>query len=342
MDYRLLSVNNGPEQNIGDYIQALASSQFFPHIDGFLNREELNSYNGKECAVIMNGWFMHNPLNWPPSDLIKPLFIAFHLNSSVEKALLSPEGIKYLKNHVPIGCRDQRTCRLLMQNGVEAYFSGCMTLTLGLKYKNNERGNTIFFVDPFYRINKDMISLFRYTAYIIFNYRDVCFYKERVGHKHHSKIHQLFEAAAFYCTYKKLFAKKVLKNAEYIRQQSPIYTERFLNDEERLKEAERLVICYSKARYVVTSRIHCALPCLGVETPVVFTEDALQPGISACRFEGLRELFNVLRFDKNGVVSEFGISWFDENTSFLNKPNWKKLSDSLIMSCQSFVAKFES
>lgn len=35
MQYKLLSVEGERETNIGDYIQALASRQFLPHVDGF-------------------------------------------------------------------------------------------------------------------------------------------------------------------------------------------------------------------------------------------------------------------------------------------------------------------
>ena len=71
MKYKLLSVSKSPKLvgiNIGDYIQALAAAQFYPHIDGFIDRDEdLKDYDGEPCKVIMNGWNMHNPENWPPS-----------------------------------------------------------------------------------------------------------------------------------------------------------------------------------------------------------------------------------------------------------------------------------
>ena len=67
MLYKLLSVSKHKkisEINIGDYIQALASSQYYPQIDGFLDRDEdLKDYNGEPCKMIMNGWYMHNPQN---------------------------------------------------------------------------------------------------------------------------------------------------------------------------------------------------------------------------------------------------------------------------------------
>ena len=55
MKYKLLSVETANlKPNIGDYIQALAASQFLPTIDGFVNREELSQYDSEECIVIMN------------------------------------------------------------------------------------------------------------------------------------------------------------------------------------------------------------------------------------------------------------------------------------------------
>lgn len=134
MKYKLLSIRGESQTNIGDYIQALASAQFYPNADGFVNREELKNYDGEECAMIMNGWYMHHPEQWPPSDKINPLFVAVHFNSLSKDKLLSDESIAYLKRHEPIGCRDLYTCDMLKSKGINAYFSGCMTLTLGYKY----------------------------------------------------------------------------------------------------------------------------------------------------------------------------------------------------------------
>ena len=101
MKYKLLSVENLAKTidviNIGDYIQVLASSQFLTSLDGFVNRERLSEYDGDECAVIMNGWYMHFPEFWPPSPKIHPLFVAFHVNNSVAEKMLSGEGLSYLK-----------------------------------------------------------------------------------------------------------------------------------------------------------------------------------------------------------------------------------------------------
>ncbi len=63
-------------------------------------------------------------------------------------------------------------------------------------------------------------------------------------------------------------------------------------DNSRLKRfalATDLLDRYKRARLVVTSRLHCALPCLAFGTPVVFVESAPDH----YRFDGLRELLHV-------------------------------------------------
>lgn len=56
------------------------------------------------------------------------------------------------------------------------------------------------------------------------------------------------------------------------------------NYEERLLYAEKILNKYQKAKCVVTTRLHAALPCLAFETPVLFIAE------SDSRFGGLKEL----------------------------------------------------
>ena len=81
--------------NIGDYIQSLASKQFLGNIDIFLNRERLDEYCGEKVRLIMNGWFMHEPLHWPPSESIEPMFVSFHLNTKAYALLNNGKSLKY-------------------------------------------------------------------------------------------------------------------------------------------------------------------------------------------------------------------------------------------------------
>ena len=95
---------------------------------------------------------------------------------------------------------------------------------------------------------------------------------------------------------------------------------------------------YAKARLVVTSRIHCALPCLGLETPVIFTELANQSEASLCRFGGLRDLFNVIVWKNGKLQSDFNIvnKITEVSDVPLNKELWKPLAQALIVRCKDF------
>lgn len=74
---------------------------------------------------------MHCPEHWPPSLDLEPLVISFHLVPTVARRILSaPESINFFKRNEPIGCRDWGTVRILEKEGINAYFSGCLTLVL--------------------------------------------------------------------------------------------------------------------------------------------------------------------------------------------------------------------
>jgi hypothetical protein len=134
--------------NIGDYIQSIAARLFYDTVDIFLEREELNNYNGNfKIKAILNGWFMHNPGNWPPSENIIPKITSFHITPDNAPFMLRQDGVAYLKKHGPVGCRDFWTKTLLDKYGVPCYFSGCLTLTLGRKYKEAVKDGKIYFVD---------------------------------------------------------------------------------------------------------------------------------------------------------------------------------------------------
>ena len=73
MKNALLAMSTENEVNIGDYIQQLAAKQFLGEAETFVEREEIDAYDGEEVRMILNGWFMHHPEHWPPSEKIAPL-----------------------------------------------------------------------------------------------------------------------------------------------------------------------------------------------------------------------------------------------------------------------------
>lgn len=50
---------------------------------------------------------------------------------------------------------------------------------------------------------------------------------------------------------------------------------------------------YARATLIITGRIHCAFPSIGMGSRVVFTIRSTDGIESTCRYDGLKELFNV-------------------------------------------------
>lgn len=305
-------------KNIGDYIQSVSQEQYYDKIDTYVERESMNTFQlGEEVKTIMNGWFMHNPENFPPSDCIRPLFVSFHIVPSMAERMLSPEVISYLRKYEPIGARDTGTKELLESKGIKSYFSGCLTICLNRKYKSDIHDDSVVFVDPYYDLfgkRQHGFSKWLYAFSVllknlraairlgnIFNYE----FKSKVSYIS-TKVDRILHAAAFYDTYSKLFSDEVLFDATYVCH--TVEQKTFKNDDEKMEYARQLIHRYAKAKYVVTSRIHCALPCLGVETPVLFvTSDSLEgfnPIRSVGRFGGLIEWFHCLRWKPEGIIME--------------------------------------
>ncbi|MFH6769260.1 polysaccharide pyruvyl transferase family protein [Gaetbulibacter aquiaggeris] len=303
MKYGLLKYDENKRFfNVGDNIQSLAAKQFLPKVDIFLNRERLADYKGEKTKLIMNGWFTHNIHNWVPSDDISPVFVSFHMNNTAAPSMLSDKGIAYLKKHEPIGCRDQFTADTLIAKGIDAYFTGCLTLTLdSYKVDDSLRDYKVYIVDPLYSYPRP----------------------EKIFYNVKATIRNILNGTAFQLSKKKKHLKNfisedILNSAEFINQEPPSNT---YTDDEKFEMAETLLKKYAKAKLVITSRIHCALPCLALGTPVIFV-NGFDSFVDSCRFDGILELFN--RIDINSKTGEFS-SNFDLNGKIDSNTNVKNL-----------------
>ncbi|WP_339876376.1 polysaccharide pyruvyl transferase family protein [uncultured Algoriphagus sp.] len=273
--------------NVGDFVQAIAGRQFLPKVDMYLDRDlDLKKYDGDPVKMIMNGWYMHKPENWPPADNIDPLLVSMHINASVYDKMTTAESLAYFKKHEPIGCRDKGTMNLLQKNGIDAYFSGCLTLTLGKTYVRKEDNVTdeVLFVDP----------LFHYWSLksMLLDYK-------KLG----SRIRRgrFFDFSLKKKVFKENFTDEVLDKAIFLDQMIPK-----TNIENNFEIADKYLKRLCNAKLVVTSRIHCALPCLAMGTPVVF----LNGGFGGynnqfnSRFDGLIDFFNRIDInDETKVIS---------------------------------------
>ena len=209
-----------------------------------VDRETIDK-ESRKCNLIMNGWWMHNDKNFPPHKNVNPIYIAFHIE---KKGLVSDKAISHYKKYQPIGCRDLHTMNLLKKNGVDAYFSGCLTLTLKNPFLNPKR-------DKIYIVDAHLTSKKVYPW----------------GSDH---------------LLAKLIPKYILEQAEYIEHEIPDDLDQNDMYARQTYVKENLLKKYAQAKLVITSRLHCALPCVAYNTPVI----ALYSGLNTDnRWGGLKD-----------------------------------------------------
>lgn len=189
IDYKMLDYSRA-SSNVGDYVQTLALMSNVVRFSGveFSGEEGLGTYVSqlkeripeslriqtpaskkvrlvpinrdfsssqkwpKPTWMVAYGWYMHPNFktffDFPFADNIRPIFISFHVNN---RNLLTPEAVEYLHRYQPIGCRDWTTVYMLRDFGIKAFFSGCMTTTIGKLFPtlddNNQRLKKVALVE---------------------------------------------------------------------------------------------------------------------------------------------------------------------------------------------------
>lgn len=258
--------------NLGDEIQSIAAKNLLeslgcaPKYTVDRDTQEIHMIKDEKLKVsepihvVMNGWFDSSYCDWPPSDLIDPLIISFHLNDmpkSKDYECLNPYLYEEKKDitlsewwdklKTPIGCRDQHTLNKFTAAEMDAYLSGCLTTTiLPSKFTPLEKRKKVYMVDL------DPQEYHKLPEWII---------KEAIRETHIFK--------------------------------SPIREERFA-------KAQQMLNMYEDALLVVTSRLHVAIPCVALGTPVIFMKSDWKED---CRFDGLIHL--IPTFGKDDISSDF-------------------------------------
>jgi Polysaccharide pyruvyl transferase. len=256
--------------NIGDYIQSIAAEQFLPEINIRLNRDSLSNYEGEvPVLLIMNGWFSHSPNTcFPPANQISGLYWGFHVtawNNSWE-LIAKKESLAYLKRHEPIGCRDRYTAEKLKKNGIDSFYSKCLTLTFPNRLSEPEDGWNIL-VDAKHLPVPDHIL------------KKSLFVSHEVPYNLPEKI-------------KFIYARYLLN----------LYKE--------------------KARLVITTRLHCALPCIAMGIPVIFFGDENEYRVSLLKDIGLK-IYDISLFKGGKNTDVKNVNYKNHNSILeLDKVNW--------------------
>ena len=272
--------------NIGDYIQTLAVIKLIGKDYKILDRESLNSYNDEPRKVIINGWFMEKPLNFPPSSNIKPLFISFHINPDIASDFLNSNTVSYLKEHQPIGCRDTFTQELLEKHNIKTFFSSCVTLTL----------NKTDYISPVYKKNTTLIigAFDRLKPYIETNKG---LYKGLI-----SRIKAPYKLLNYQT--KNLIFKRWLRKQNFeINFVNQIVEKKISSHEEGVKLAEEVLIKIANSDHIITSRIHSALPAVAMGKKVIFINEGLDNINHRSRLSGLQSFFKSIKLKEIRILN---------------------------------------
>jgi lipopolysaccharide biosynthesis glycosyltransferase len=120
--------------NVGDTIQGIAARKFLPRVDYYFERDNMDATKtspGEVVKVIINGWWGDGPENWPPLDQnLEILPISMYAEDRIQAEFKKPRSKVVLNHFGPVGARSHGTEKFLKDNGIDSYFSGCMTLTL--------------------------------------------------------------------------------------------------------------------------------------------------------------------------------------------------------------------
>jgi len=269
--------------NIGDDIQSIAAERLLPRVDYVVNRDDQTVIldvvgdvafqtpdKSPAITVVENGWFDGRITSCRLHSCLTPLFISFHLNESAElfqdkrydvlridasrmdvsrvdvlgvnsavtaKLLDDPAVAEMMRRNGPVGCRDEHTRKCMSLKNIPSYLSSCLTLTLGTPVPAH-RG-----------ILSSILSHLHITS-------------ARQGERLIVDAYIGDDANLL----RALVPKSELDAAVRITHG--------LESHPTLQARHAMTIAllerYRRAKWVVTNRLHCALPCLTFGTPVVF------------------------------------------------------------------------
>lgn len=298
------------EFNIGDYIQSLAAIRYLPCVDFTVDRDSLTKINSNtdQTKLIGNSWYQLRPSVHVIPSHIDFLPVSIHINNhddNIDPVLSS------WAHFGPIGCRDLATMDLVRSYGYDAYFSSCLTTTLTRDYvfENSEHSSSVREGVLLVDVMEQNLSakIFPFGRYL----------SSLKARSEYSKCLSEFN--------------KVLKfyEGEKIERITHMYS-RTMPHEERFALARKLLKKYATAKLVITSRIHCALPCLALGTPVIL----MTRKYDALRYKGLYKFLNHIGLDEDFKAS-LDINY--EKAEVINKNLHLGKVKELTTRCEHFV-----
>jgi len=247
-------LSHSRSMNLGDTIQSLSIIPYLPENFIFVDRDLAGKdlpENVKSIKVIYTGWFDKYTTAWPPCEKIVPLFLGFHVNEK-ERPNSNYQAL--------IATKEQES----------------MTHKKHYRYYLKH--------SPIGCRDSHTMTLFNYIPkYLSFCPTILLERKHYTQGLERKMIVVVDSNILFPDAFKAKVPEKVRKEAAY-RYHG---LSSLIPTDEKIVMAKQLLQTYADAKYVITSRLHCALPCLAFGTPVYFIYEGQD-----VRFTGYEELLN--------------------------------------------------
>ena len=286
---------SGDLHNVGDYIQSLAAACLagFDITDApTIDREHLAGYAGRLMRIVLNGWFSHSAEALPASSSLSVEALSFHLSHQKLADAQLGTLTNWLRHVGPIGCRDQSTLGWCQKADVPAYLSGCITPLVGALFAQATRTDRVVIVDPWLPARRRGSSIL--TALKAVFTKPWTVFKVARAPQNHGSLRALFDSALFVGVYGRFLSDRLIRDAEW---RTHLFQRSLFTTEASVRNHMRDILAtYAGASMVITTRIHAALPCYGMGTPVLFVTGDEGEG----RYQGLVERFARIRLDSSG------------------------------------------
>ena len=216
--------HNGRSVNTaGDNLQIIAMDYIYGKMGinkddiVYIDTYELDTYDG-EYVILPVYLPLFNHTEKGMAGLFSPKIIPVFINLIWPLDILTEEETAFLRQHEPIGCRDERTMLTMRKYGISSYLNGCITVVFPKSAVDRSKCRKIYIVD----VPKELMD------FIPDHYAENAVL---VSHNLDGNLDNAKKAA------------------------NDIY-QMYLND----------------AKLVITSLLHCAIPCMAAGIPVVFAK----------------------------------------------------------------------
>ena len=298
----LVNENN---ENIGDDIQSYAEARFLPRVDVICNRENLDEFkygDGNDpVALIMGAWFMWHKYNWPPSKQIVPLNVGYHhFNREKDISKSSSYALPITtEQYTGVGGEWFKSYGKV---GCRDEYTTKIFDSMGIP---NYFSGCVTLTLPKQKETKDK------GTYIVL-----------------VDLNKEVEKKVIELAQNKFKVKIITHTTPNIEGASW---------EERAKRVEKYLTIYQNAAYVVTRRLHVALPCLAMGVPVMVIQSYKMNDPN--RFDPYR---NWLHYARNDEFLKNGYPDFDFTKGTPNKKTYQKTRKELTKTIEDFIKYCET